>query len=397
MSLFLGETMKVVKIGGAIFSDFGKVPDIKEIFNRYAGVKIVVVISAAGKTTAWLKELANSAKNNQDYDNIINRLKRFYKIQLERFELDTFVLQNLEEHFTEIKLIADSIAVTGECSLKVLDRLLSFGEIITGVIFTAYLRKENIDFRFISAPEIIKTNDDFGKATPLRNEIKKNIDTHLLPNFAETDLIITQGFIASNLDSIPTTMGFESSNLTAVLIAENIDVDEIELWTTTQGILQIDPTYDRFAKSIDYMDYKSAIELADAGMNLLHKDMLVLAEKLNIKLKYSSAFYPDGKHTIIGEFIEKYSNPVVIVKLGEIADKNIGGDIIKINNYNYSFAEYTSNPNAYKFTIFNINEAVVVNVIKNNNLYDLLINEKEKTIIYFKSENLENMLNLISM
>lgn len=391
--------MKVVKIGGAIYSEYGKTADILEVFNKFGNEKVVVVISAAGKSTAMLKNIAELAAKQLDYQKVINRLEVFFDLQIKVLFKRKIVIKIIDDIFQQIKMYADSIAITGEYSDRILDKLMSYGEIITAELISELLKENNIDFKFIPAFDIISTDSSFGNANPLREKISENITSKLLPEFDNTNIIITQGFIATDDKSNPTTMGFESSNLTAVLIAENINADEIELWTITKGIRQIDPTYNRFANLIDFLDYETAKKLAKAGLNLLHQEMLELAEKSNIKLSYISAFAPNDEKTIIHNKnnIREVLNvePIVIVKTGIFEENENGGEVIKINNKVYSFEEIYFNANTYKYIIFNTDKLLQQKLLNNINDIELLIIDKDTWTIFSNTQKLENLINII--
>ena len=54
--------MKVFKVGGASVKDANAVINVGEILTLYAGQKIIVVVSAMGKTTNKLEEILHSIR-----------------------------------------------------------------------------------------------------------------------------------------------------------------------------------------------------------------------------------------------------------------------------------------------------------------------------------------------
>ena len=72
--------MKVFKFGGASVKNAEAVINVGEIISKYSSGKLLVVISAMGKTTNKLEELMQAyvTNNTSSKEVVINELKQFH-------------------------------------------------------------------------------------------------------------------------------------------------------------------------------------------------------------------------------------------------------------------------------------------------------------------------------
>lgn len=110
---------------------------------------------------------------------------------------------------------------------------------------------------------------------------------------------MTHGFIASDEQGNTTTMGTESSNLTASLLGSLLPASEIIIWTDIEGIRNSDPKHIADTTSIRYLSYEQAEKLANQGLKVIHVSMLEDPSKSGIPVTIRSAFNPNGEFTTI--------------------------------------------------------------------------------------------------
>jgi aspartate kinase len=303
--------IKVIKIGGAVLSRKAGVSGAIALLNGLRNRNAVVIVSALGKSTSLLKELAQAAQmaNNTAIHQTFTNLKNIYS----EFELSLFgaKMNYVKDYLKLLEQIVDSVKLTRELSARVLDRVLAFGEIMTAELLRKWLAENDFNFEFIPATELIITTKDFGQAKPIDELITKQIQDRIQFDNSTPKIILTQGFIAASENGDTTTMGYESSNLTAALIAREVSAKYIEIWTLPEGIRSSDPLLFDNTQLIKGLSYKQGIELADAGLKLLHKGMLEYAEAEGIELIYRSALDPTGLQTTING--SEYNRQAIIV------------------------------------------------------------------------------------
>ncbi len=309
--------MIVMKIGGAVL----KSPDG---FFRMASIindtqkPAVVVISALAKTTRWLADAARAAEglNPDEYKSALGRIIDFHSgLALNIFANERLAecLAFYDDTYNEILSYLDSIHITKELTPRTLDIILSFGEHLALKTIGLFLQGKVVRALALDAKEIIVTDNQFGRAKPISTATKKKINAKLIPILKENKVVLIPGFIARSIDGEITTMGMESSNLTAALLAELLGVDTLSIWTDVEGFMSADPRIVPDAVHLRGMTYRQAMKAANSGLKLFHPEMIDHAMTKNITLIYRSAIKPNGKRSIINDKIPA-ETPVLILK-----------------------------------------------------------------------------------
>jgi len=298
--------MTIFKFGGSNFNS-------KEAFESFLNIvreistPTLIVVSALGKTTRRLDEaaeLAEKGKLNKALD-ILEKLQMF-TINLIELVINTNAIQQecksiIESHFLDIINFIRNIYIVRELTPRIRDRVLAFGEKISSQIFVSFLNDNSIKFSLINADEIIITDNKFGKANPINEIINQNIKNKVFPLFNNSNIVLTQGFIGSTQDGEITTMGYESSNLTALLFAQYLDAHEITIWTDVEGVFNIDPNVYPNAQPIPNLSYYQAKIAAKYGNKLFYPEMIKYAKEQKILIYFRSLFNPEGNITLISE------------------------------------------------------------------------------------------------
>ncbi|MBP5782700.1 MAG: hypothetical protein J6W04_04090 [Bacteroidales bacterium] len=128
--------MNVFKLGGASIKDAESIKRLPEIIAENGDDRLVLVISALGKTTNKIETIVNKAYNNEDYSNEYNSLKDEH--------LD--ILHSLVGKACDDELIklfaefAEKISVTSKADYDYFyDQTVSFGEMFSTLIVAKYL------------------------------------------------------------------------------------------------------------------------------------------------------------------------------------------------------------------------------------------------------------------
>jgi aspartate kinase len=93
------ERMKVFKFGGASVSTTERISKVKEILKSYSGEKILVVISAMGKTTNALEKVAEAFFDSSQKE----ALNLFEAIKQQHIDLaKQIILKSYDETYTRL-------------------------------------------------------------------------------------------------------------------------------------------------------------------------------------------------------------------------------------------------------------------------------------------------------
>ena len=98
-----------------------------------------------------------------------------------------------------------------------------------------------------------------------------------------------------------TTMGIESSNLTAAILAKMTGAKRLTLWTDVRGIRSADPKIVGKTKLIKKMSYSEAYTAGALGLKLIYPGMIDYAKENNIELIFRSAFDGHKEFTTISK------------------------------------------------------------------------------------------------
>ena len=88
------------------------------------------------------------------------------------------------------------------------------------------LRAETIDAR-----TVIITDDAFGAASPLLDEIAPRLKLKMKPMLGTGQVPVIGGYMGATRDGVTTTLGRGGADATAAVIGTLLDAEEIQIWT----------------------------------------------------------------------------------------------------------------------------------------------------------------------
>ncbi|MCP4298889.1 MAG: aspartate kinase, partial [Proteobacteria bacterium] len=112
-------------------------------------------------------------------------------------------------------------------------------------------------------------------------------------------LIVAQGFIASTLKGVTSTLGRGGSDYSATIIGSSLSAEEVQIWTDVDGIMTSDPRIVDGVKTIQSITYSEAGELAFFGAKVVHPATIQPAVKQQIPVFVKNSTNPDAAGTAI--------------------------------------------------------------------------------------------------
>ncbi len=308
--------MKVFKFGGASVKDAAGVRNVVNLLHTTGYQNCLIVISAMGKTTNAMEDVVAAYFNAPSY------LKAaFQKIKDDHFtilnELFTDktqeVYKQVTEWFHEMELfLANNKSPNYNF---VYDQVVSYGEIISSTILSAYLKQEQIANEWLDARNLIKTD------TAYRDAMVdwKATEEHIVKEVAEGMLYVTQGFIGSDSNHFSVTLGREGSDYSAAIFAYCLNAESVTIWKDVPGVLNADPRYFSDTSLLHHISYREAIEMAFYGASVIHPKTLQPLQEKNIPLYVKSFIHPTlpGTEVSKGAALEPQM-PVFIVKKDQL-------------------------------------------------------------------------------
>lgn len=259
--------MKIIvqKYGGSSLATAARIKNVAKkivaLQRRKKGVSLVIIVSAMGKTTNKLINLANMVRPPTTF----HAVKELRKSGggLEGREID--------------KLLA-----TGE---KVSASLLALAIKSSG---TAAISLTGAEAGIITDNMHTKAKILFINPERIRKELKRK------------RVVIVAGFQGLSERGETTTLGRGASDLSAVALAKALRAERCEIFSDVKGVYTADPSGVKAAKKISQISYDEALEMAGCGAQVIQGRALELAKKSGIPLFIGSSF-SKTKGTIIGQ------------------------------------------------------------------------------------------------
>jgi len=267
----------ILKFGGSSVADNDKLKlvasKIIKLYNKKN--KIVVVVSAQGKTTDTLIKEAKQLSENPNS--------------------------------------------------REMDVLLSAGEQLS-------MAKLSILLNELGYKAISLTGWQAGIKTDSMNQeasIKEIKVKRITEELEKGNIVIVAGFQGINEKGDITTLGRGGSDTTATSLAAALNTKECYIYSDVDGIYSADPSKVKNAKKIDNISSEEMINISSEGAKVLHNRCVEIAEKFNIPIIAKSTFI-ENNGTIIQNGIEEFTIKNIVKK--EISRISIIGYGINTNS-----------------------------------------------------------------
>lgn len=322
--------MKVFKFGGASVKDAEAVRNVGRIIARYSGEKLLVVISAMGKTTNKLEELiAAFWKNDAAKHPIIQALKDFHFNIAKDLITDPkhHIFSDLEDLFMELECIVEKKYPNTSYD-EIYDGIICYGELLSTKIVSDYLQFTDIRNKWVDARNFIQTDGNFREGRVKWEETEETVNRILRP-YVDRSVVITQGFIGRDEHNNTTTLGREGSDYSAAIFAYCLDAQDVTIWKDVAGVMNADPKRFPDAVKLDAINYNQAIELAYYGASVIHPKTIQPLKSKNISLYVNSFIKTEDVGTVVNNSASQLKDECYIVKEGQT--------LLSVSTKNYSF------------------------------------------------------------
>ena len=323
--------MQVFKFGGASVNSVERIRNLGEILRQYPDEKLLVVISAMGKTTNALEKVVEAfydGKQEQAFQ-LFEAVKQSH-IDTARSVLDSQFnecLEQLQNFFTEVEWLLHDKPVRHFDYYY--DQVVCTGELLSTAIISAYLNENGIHNQWIDVRDIIRTDDNFRDANIDWDFTLGRISDSLLPLFASTNIIVTQGFIGATDENESTTLGREGSDYTAAVFANMLNAANQTIWKDVQGVMNADPKAFTDAQYIGELNYDEVIEMAYYGAQVIHPKTIKPLQNKGIPLHVKCFLDPASPGTIIHSSNISQLPPIIVVKENQA--------LLQLHSHDFSF------------------------------------------------------------
>ena len=230
----------VQKYGGSSVADAEKITNVaRRVLESAAGNQLVVVVSAMGKTTNGLIELAQQ--------------------------------------------------VTPSPDPREMDMLLATGEQVTIALVAMALQRLGLRARSLTGAQAgMRTDTAHTQARITRIDaarVRQALDAG--------EVVVVAGFQGLSEGDEIATLGRGGSDLTGVALAAALKADVCEIYTDVDGVYTADPNIVPDARKLDRVSYDEMLEMASLGAKVLQSRSVEFAKKWDVTVHVRSTFKPD--------------------------------------------------------------------------------------------------------
>ena len=313
------------KFGGSSLADAPAYRAAASNLGDGVGARRAVVVSAmAGMTDDLIDVVERAGRRDPHYEELADRL-RDEQIALaeELMAGDHELIAQIDKDWVDIKDVLRASWVMHRVSESAVGTVAGFGEVWSARLLAAYLQSQGSDATWLDARRVLIVRP--GELLPVVDwdVSRAKLDEWLEDNTADT--VVITGFIASDPEGAPTTLGRNGSDYSASIFASLLDAGEIVIWTDVDGVLSADPRLVSQTRVLDELSFNEAIELAYFGAEVIHPATMGPAIKAEIPIYIRNSFNPSAP----GTRIHVGGTPTVPVKgfasIGEMALVNLEG------------------------------------------------------------------------
>jgi len=308
--------MKVFKFGGASVNNIERINLVGRILKQFYHEKLLIVVSAMGKTTNALEKVVGAFYNGKKEEALqLFELVKNQHLGTAKQLLVTHYLaceEQLKNFFTEAEwLLHDDPQKPYDYYY---DQVVCIGELLSTTIISYYLNEIGVKNKWIDVRDVIRTDDSFRDANIEWEVTNSKVSTSILPLFDETNFILTQGFIGATDENESTTLGREGSDYTAAVFASMLNAESQTIWKDVSSVMNADPKQFPDAQPITELNYNEVIEMAYYGAQVIHPKTIKPLQNKNIPLYVKCFLDPSLPGTLIHNHPVHHLPPIIVIK-----------------------------------------------------------------------------------
>lgn len=307
----------ITKFGGTSVSSRQTWEHIAAITQKHLAnqTQPVIVCSALTQASNKLEKMIAAALLDEhhsiqsDLTHGYLQLAKELEVNPDLIKLD---LQQLQQWLTGIALLKEAPAKTHA-------QILSLGELMMTRLGHAFLNQKGINCQWFDARTALLSvtrpghTDDLYLAAHCNSEHNPELSERLANS--GFDVIITQGFIASNSQGDTVLLGRGGSDTSAALLAAILDAVVCEIWTDVPGIYTANPHQLPHARLLKQLNYDEAQEIASMGAKVLHPLCVPPVRRANIPMIVKYTCMPEHSGTRISRESDENAPPIKSIQV----------------------------------------------------------------------------------
>lgn len=331
-----GVSWAVHKFGGSSLADASCFEQVLRVLDAHArderdagagaGARALVVVSAVGGVTNKLErviECAVQRDRNEHYLEGIEELREMHESLAEQLLPQPDARQpfvaTLTSSLRDLKDLLRAVYIARSASEQMRELVMGYGELWSAQLFWALLRArqtkttttataaaaggssssaQNIGgggatgaVAWLDARDVIiaRRIPTMSKKAIEWSQSQRLFDEWMAQH-SGAGVVVATGFVASDPDNMPTTLGRNGSDFSASIFARLVGASQCTIWTDVDGVYSADPRTVPEAVVIPKISFMEAAELAYFGARVLHPDSLAPVLEMGIPVRIRNTF-----------------------------------------------------------------------------------------------------------
>ena len=261
---------------------------------------------------------------------------------------------------TTDKLIAEEAEISKNPDRREHDVLVSTGEQITIAKLAMLLIEKGYKAASLTGWQIpIITNSEFSNA-----RIRYIHNDTILEYLNSDNIAIVAGFQGVDESGNITTFGRGGSDTTAVALAASLKAERCDIFTDVDGVYSTDPRLVSDVKKLKTISYDEMLELSSMGAKVLHNRCVEIGKKYGVPIYVKSTFEKNSIGTLVsnnnledlvisGVAKDSYISKITILglenKIGKTFElfKTLSDNLINVDIIVQSFGEHITKDIAF--------------------------------------------------
>jgi bifunctional diaminopimelate decarboxylase / aspartate kinase len=244
-------------------------------------------------------------------------------------QLDLSIHAQLSPWFEQLEQACQQIYQQKTISPQSHAQVLAFGELLSTTIGAAFLSQHNLNATWLDARQLLKSDNDLNdpwhhftssQCNYQPNQqfellLAKLINKHNAGNHNASSIepsqnvVITQGFIASDHQQQTVLLGREGSDTSAAYFGSLLKAEQVQIWTDVPGVFSTNPQQNNQARQLPHLSFSEAAQMAKFGAKVLHPRALKPVSETNIAVIVKSTLMPSETGSLINA--EMLQTPLV--------------------------------------------------------------------------------------
>ncbi|MBL8202405.1 MAG: bifunctional aspartate kinase/homoserine dehydrogenase I [Chromatiales bacterium] len=324
----------VHKFGGTSLGDADCFRRVADILLDEPVARQAVVVSAMARTTDALLALVAAAEQSAAdvgarIEAIATRYGATVAALLKQKSAADHVLKSFTADLADVRDVLHAIRLVRQAGERSRDLISGYGELWSSRLLAAYLTERARSLpggrpvHWVDARELIVI--ERGEMGPAVQWDESRANARRIFTDATRGIAVVTGFIASERNGLPTTLGRNGSDFSASIVGALLDAARITIWTDVDGVMSADPNRVPEAAIISALSYSEAMELAYFGAKVIHPQTMSPAVQRAIPIWIRNTFNTAAPGSLIGPTSDPRQPIKGVTAVDDVALLNIEG------------------------------------------------------------------------